>query len=307
MKTLNETELIQLIRSQLPRSARSIRKGIGDDAAVFVPNPGAEIVITTDMLVEGVHFDLSYFLAEEVGHKALAVNLSDIAAMGAEPLYALTSLALPANTSNEFVASLYRGLGELGRIHKVDVIGGNLSRSPGPLILDVTILGESRSGFLARSGARPNDLIAVTGVLGAAAAGLGALREHGRAAIEKHPEWTRAQLRPEPRLALGRKLLGKATAGMDISDGLASDLHHLARESGVGLRIEESKIPLAPGVTLENALNGGEDYELVVTLASAQPELHTIGVVTEQAGIVQIVRKNGSIETLHPSGWDHFA
>lgn len=307
MNRLSETGLIQLIRSQLPASARPIRKGIGDDAAVFAPSAGAEIVVTTDMLVEGVHFDLAYFEAEEIGHKALAVNLSDIAAMGAEPLYALTSLALPDSTPDDFVAALYRGLGELARRHRVDVIGGNLSRSPGPLVIDVTLLGESRSGFLSRDGARPGDLVAVTGVLGKASAGLAALRTHGRKALTLYPELAAAQLCPVPRLEEGRKLLGRATAGMDISDGLASDLHHLARESGVGIRLEEASLPLAPGVTLENALNGGEDYELLVTVPAPAPDLHCIGVVTGNAGVVEMRHPDGRITPLPPRGWDHFA
>jgi len=239
--------------------------GIGDDAAVLRPPRGEDLVATVDAVVEGVHFTRA-FAPEDVGWKSLAVNLSDLAAMGARPLWALVALATPPGADAGRLARLGRGIAACARRHGVSVVGGNVTAAD-RLSLTVTVVGAvPRGRALLRSGGRPGDLLAVSGTLGDAALGI----EAGAAASLR-----RRQRRPEPRLALGREAAGIARAAIDLSDGLLADLGHLCAASGVGARIEVERLPVSRayraatrGLSLphEGALSGGEDYELLLAV-----------------------------------------
>jgi thiamine-monophosphate kinase len=251
------------------RGGEGVRVGIGDDAAVLRPPPGADLVATVDAVVEGVHFT-GRFTPEEIGWKALAVNLSDLAAMGARPLWALVALATPAPADVARLARVGRGLAACARRHGVAVAGGNVTAAR-ELSLTVTVVGAvARGRALLRSGGRPGDLLAVTGTLGDAALGLrpGA----PRALLDR-------QRRPRPRLALGAGAAGVASAAIDLSDGLLQDLGHLCAASGTGARVDAGSLPLSSAyrraargarAPLEAALSGGEDYELLLAVPPAR-------------------------------------
>jgi len=278
--------------------------------------------------VEGVHFDLKYFTPEDIGWKALAVNLSDIAAMGGRPLYFTTSLALPKDKNSRWTERVYQGMLQLARKVKVFLIGGDTCSSPGGIFLDLTIIGEVKpSEVLTRQGARPGDALFVTGELGGAAIGLEVLRDHPKLTKRFRKE-IRQHLRPEPRPDIGRFLASRqwVSAMIDISDGLSSDLHHLCEQSQVGAIIDASEIPLAnvnqktssllSKVLLDYALNGGEDYELLFTVAPEMKakipksirgiRIREIGQITGEAGHCWINQQEGR-QTLLPAGFDHFA
>lgn len=284
---MDELSLIAAIRgmSTARRRDRGLIAGIGDDCAIVRPRDGEDLLLTTDFVIEDVHFRRRTHTAADVGWKALARGLSDIAAMGGEARYALVSLALPEWAGARYVRGLYGGMNELAGRHGVAIIGGDVARS-GQLTLDVCVIGGvPRGKALRRSGARTGDVIHVSGALGHAAAS--GYRE-----------------RPEPRLELGRKLRGKATACMDLSDGLALDLHRLCVESKVSAELD-GVLPSAPGATLEQALGGGEDYELLCTLPAgvrAPAGFTRIGVV--RAGRPGEVRFAGM--KLGRRGWDPF-
>jgi thiamine-monophosphate kinase len=311
-----EFELIAAFTRALPLAGEGVVLGPGDDAALLRPPPGEELVATVDAVEEGVHFD-GRFTPEEVGWKALAVNLSDLAAMGARPLWALVALGVPAGTSPARLAGVARGLGSCARRHAVAVAGGNVTRAPG-LSLTVTVVGSAPVGrALRRRGARPGEAVMVSGTLGEAALGL----EPGAA-----PQLARRQRHPVPRLALGQALVGLASAAIDVSDGLVQDLGHLCAASGVGASLRLAELPLSPAYRRATAgrpdpwraaLSGGEDYELCVTvplrrvraaLAAARATgtpLCTVGTVTRQRG-VQVARPAGGHHPLTP-GHDHLA
>jgi thiamine-monophosphate kinase len=284
---VKELALIAAIRgsSAARKSDAGLVAGIGDDCAILRPRAGEDLLLTTDFLIEDVHFKRRTHKAAEVGWKALARGLSDVAAMGGDARYALLSLALPEWAGSSYVRSLYRGLHELGGRHGVQVIGGDLSRTE-KLTLDIVVIGSVPRGCaLRRTGARAGDVIYVSGGL-------------GRAAASGYRD------RPEPRLELGKKLRGKASACMDLSDGLAMDLHRLCVESGVSAELD-GVLPAAPGATLEQALQGGEDYELLCAMpAGIQPPrgLTRVGVVGD--GVAGEVRFAGV--RLAPRGWDPF-
>ena len=278
---LTESALIRSVRER-GVGGDGVRVGIGDDCAVLTPTPGAGLVATTDLLLEGVHFRRRWAEPADIGWKALAVNLSDIAAMGGRPRWALVALACPAATMLEETEAFYTGALALGAEHGVALVGGDTSSSPAGWLVNVTALGETTGRPLLRSGARPGDVVAVTGALGRAAAGLAVL-ERGRApagvAADILAEVTAAHLRPRPRVAEGL-WLGAAdgvTAMIDLSDGLATDLGHIAAESGVGARVDLERLPIAPATgAVARALGedpvtwataGGEDYELLLTCA----------------------------------------
>jgi thiamine-monophosphate kinase len=256
----------------------SIVLGNGDDAAVL--RPGGDVVVTTDVLVEGVDF-AAWAPWDAVGHKAVAVNLSDLAAMGAEPLAYLMSLCLPRGFPEPHVEALSAGMASCGALHGLPCVGGDLSRTSGPVVVGVTALGTVPPGLaLTRSGARPGDGIWVSGVLGAASTGLGLLSQQAGLSrniletLEKfasgaHREAVRAQLAPTPRLALGRALRGVASGCVDVSDGLAQDLCHLLVASGVGARVEVARLPAHPSADPAHVLSGGEDFELLFTASDA--------------------------------------
>ena len=310
--------------------------GIGDDTAVLTLSTGAALLATTDLVVEDVHFRRAWASAEDVGWKAMAVNLSDIAAMGGVPRWALVALAVPADTAVEEIESLYRGMRAAAAPHEVAIVGGDTSESPQGCFVNVTLLGEHAGAPRLRSAARAGDAIAVTGALGAAAAGLAVLemgadtaRQRGVAG-DTLGDVVRAHLRPRARVAEGQ-CLGRAAgvhAMMDCSDGLATDLGHLCRESGVGARISLDRLPVADGVeavarALERdplawATGGGEDYELLLTCEPGRVDelgrelrrltgtaLTVIGeMVAEPAEIVWLGRDGGPV-TLG-AGWEHF-
>jgi thiamine-monophosphate kinase len=291
-----ERALIERIRASLPQPPPALVVGIGDDAAVAVPDRGSLQVLTTDALVEGVHFDLRFSTPADVGYKALAVNVSDIAAMGGAPRLAMLSLMLPPDTLLQTVDGLIEGLTEIAATTGVALAGGNITRSPGPLIVDVSVVGSVKPRkILRRSGGRVGDAVYVTGQIGMAAAGLGWLRSGGAppgdgshgpddAALA---ECVLRHRRPEPRARIGA-LLGRnraASACMDLSDGLADAVAQVAGASGTGATIDASALPIHPAARawfgsqgdrpggqtpgsdpLAAVLSGGDDYELLFTV-----------------------------------------
>jgi thiamine-monophosphate kinase len=269
------------------RRRADVIAGIGDDCAILRPPAGQDLLVTTDLFVEGIHFRRKMFSARQAGRKALARGLSDIAAMGGEARYALVSLAVPGWADARWVREFYRGMAELARQWKADIVGGDLTRSR-LLAADIVVLGSAPRGkALRRDGAKPGDVIYVSGALGRAAAA-------GYRDV------------PEPRLDLANKLRGKATACMDLSDGLALDLHRMCAASGTSAELD-GVLPNAHGATLEQALFGGEDYELLCTLpAGARPPrgLTRIGrmVKGRPAGAVWFAGAK-----LRIGGWDPFA
>lgn len=325
-----ETRLIERIHRlarQVLSPSENVSISFGDDAAALVPSTGHMLLISTDALVEGIHFDLDYFRPEDLGWKALAVNLSDIAAMGGRPLGFTTSLAFPKETPPSFVTRVYRGMLKLAELSGAVLLGGDLCASPGTLFLDVTLLGEVKSEQVrTRDNARPGDSLFVTGKLGASAIGLELLRRVPRRA-RYYPHLAGRHLRPIPRNRMGCWLAAKgcASALIDVSDGLSTDLHHLCRASRVGAVIEADCIPL-PGISpkvgswverplLDYGLNGGEDYELLFTVPRRSQHqvparldglgIHEIGRITDESGTCWL-RERGSLKPLSPGGFDHF-
>ena len=285
---LGEAAVIERIRRRTPDAPDWVPTGIGDDAAVVEPARGALDVVTTDTLVEGVHFDRSFVSAADVGHRTLAVNLSELAAMGAAPRVAVLSLVLPGTLAVADLDGMIEGLLALAARHHVALVGGNVTRTHGPLVLGVTAVGAvRRRRVLTRDGGRPGDELWVTGAVGAAAAGLDALRQPPAAepASDADPDLDdciRRYRRPEPRVRIGT-LLGRnrvARAGIDLSDGLADGLRQLARASGAGAEVDVAAIPVHPGARrwfargggdpVEASLRGGDDYELLIALPRRQ-------------------------------------
>jgi thiamine-monophosphate kinase len=301
---------------------------MGDDAAAFRGRKDSLMLVSTDALVEGIHFDLRYFRPEDLGWKALAVNLSDIAAMGGKPCYFTTSIAVPRDRNSNWVQKVYAGVLELASESDVHLIGGDTCASPQGVFLDLTILGEVKpSEIVTRKGARPGDLLCVTGELGGSAIGLELLRSNSQSA-RRYPSLINRHLRPCPRSQVGRFLASHHSASslIDISDGLSTDLHHLCEQSHVGAVIDIEKIPIAKvskrlrsllsRAALHYALNGGEDYELLFTvspkLKSRIPKsingvaIHEIGSITKETGQCYLL-EHGRLKKLSPCGFDHFA
>jgi thiamine-monophosphate kinase len=276
----SEDDLVRLIRTRVARpGAAGVRRSIGDDAAVLDPTPGTALVATTDLLLEDVHFRRRWAEPADIGWKAMAVNVSDIAAMGATPRWALVALACPESTGPEEIEAFYEGALALCDAHDVVIVGGDTSASPAGWTVNVTVLGEAVAPVL-RSTARPGDVVAVTGSLGRAGAGLAVLeRQQAPPGVPSAvlAEVTDAHLRPRPRVTEGRWLAGAGglTAMMDLSDGLATDLPRLVAESGTGATVRLHQLPVAPSARamaaaldqdpIAWATGGGEDYELLVT------------------------------------------
>lgn len=312
-------------------------RGIGDDTAVLQGTPGTRLLACCDMLIEGKHFDFAYYSPREVGWKALAVNLSDIAAMGGRPRWALVSLGLRPDLKVSFVEEIYAGIAELAQRFGVVIIGGDTCAAAGRLVIDVCLLGEAyRSEVAYRSGADEGDLILVTGTIGAAAAGLACLRSGEKAALENFAELRQAHLKPLPRVKEAAVLIKSGLVGAmnDLSDGLASELHEIAQASGCGARIWADRLPISPatafmagrlGVNAHDwALFGGEDYELLLTIPGGKGSplkarrlgrslrkitgtpLTFIGRILPALGVVEIVQSDGAIEPLLPGGYNHF-
>jgi thiamine-monophosphate kinase len=285
----SELEIIRVIRRTVEGGrAEDVEVGIGDDTAVLLPRAGSRLLATTDLLVENVHFRRAWASPFDIGWKAVAVNLSDIAAKGGRPRWALVGLALPAPAEQASVEALYEGMREAGAPHGVAIVGGDTSTSPRDWFVNVTLLGEHEGHPRLRSGARPGDVVAVTGTLGRSAAGLAAL-EAGRALLgavspEAIQAATSSHLRPTARVAEGRWLGAAAGvhAMMDCSDGLATDLSHICRESGVSARVALDRLPVdacVPEVAralradpLSWAASSGEDFELLLTCDPAAVE-----------------------------------
>ena len=298
---MRETEIVQLIRQLAGHKGDQILKGIGDDAAIFRPRAGEDLVFTSDFVLEGRHFTLDTHSAADIGHKALARSLSDLAAMGSEPAFCLVSLAVPSALSQTWIRNFYKGFLALAQRHKLTLAGGDLARFE-TVVVDVMCCGRvPRGKALLRSGAKAGDHIYVTGELGGSAHGF---------ATKRGSSWRR-HLKPEPRIAAGlalRKL--PVSACMDLSDGLSIDLARLCAESHIGAEIGPH-LPIAPRASLREALHGGEDYELLFT---APPRRKVPGDI---AGLP--VTRIGSVTRDHPGeiyfggrllpskGFDHFA
>jgi thiamine-monophosphate kinase len=323
--SLGEFELIEQFLARPPRSPE-VTLGVGDDAALFVARAGCELAVSTDMLVAGRHF-FPNTDPQRLGHKALAVNLSDLAAMGARPRHALLALALPDNDA-DWLAAFARGFFALADEHGVDLIGGDTTR--GPRNLCVTVIGEVPSGTaLTRSAARPGDDIYVSGALGAAALALAAMNGGIALGAADFAACRERLERPTPRIALGQALRGVAAAALDLSDGLTGDLGHILERSDAGARIEVRRVPAAPpldqllrgpqrALALDCLLAGGDDYELCFTARNALRgridalagelglPLTRIGKITAARGLV-VRDEAGAPLPRVPRGFDHFA
>jgi thiamine-monophosphate kinase len=315
---LPEKTLIAGIRSAARTGRGAVATGVGDDCAVLRPPPGHEILVTTDFTLEGMHFRREWHSPEVVGRRCLTRGLSDIAAMGGRPLAVFLSLALPAKLPQKWVDGFMSGLLELAGEFKVQLSGGDTAESPGGVLADIVVLGSvPRGAAILRSGAKPGDRIYVSGELGGGSAAL----EQFLAGRKPRPEKFSRHFRPVPRVAIGDFLRarGLATAMIDLSDGLSTDLAHICEESGVGAEIFASNIPRALVGTARNpvdlklALHGGEDYELLFTAPAgkrvpsriAGVPITAIGRATRSRAIV-LRRETGRAEKLEPRGWEHF-
>ncbi len=331
LREVGEEALIEQIAWVVADRSPRVRIGIGDDAAVWQPRPGHELVVTTDTLIERVHFRLEWTDWATLGHKALAVNLSDIAAMGALPRIAVIDLAVRGNERDRDIAEFYRGVRALARRFGVAIVGGDTTRSPLGVAISVTVIGENpRDGrpLLRRDAGRPGDVIGVTGPLGLAAAGLRVL-ERGLKTLDGNPIMQERYHRPQPRVreALLLRRCG-VRAAMDISDGLLGDLQKLCRASAVSAVVDLLRVPVPNAVKWafpdweEIALRGGDDYELLFTApphvfdrvrrafarAGLQPPW-AIGQLLEAgpAGpVVQLRDATGRCRPAEARGYDHF-
>lgn len=324
---LGEFGLIERL-AELAESSRGERSGliisIGDDAAAWQCSSPVQLA-TVDSLIENVHFTLDTATWEEVGWKSLAVNLSDIAAMGGKPEYALVSLGLPGNTDADDVLNLYWGMISLAEQYQVFIVGGDTVDAP-QLVVNITVLGSATSpdALLTRSAARPGDQIAVTGSLGAAAAGVEMFNRDLDFSPDIEDTLVRALLRPSPRVAEGQLLVKHGVkAAIDISDGLLADMKHICEQSRVGALIDADRVPVTPSVeasfgerALGMAMTGGEDYELLFTasadvikrvIAEVSTPIHVIGeVVADENHRVILIDSRGETWDMQVAGWDHF-
>jgi len=332
LEDIGEFELIDRLTRRLSTRA-DVVLGAGDDAALLAPPAGALLVATCDAQVEGRHFVRGIATPEEIGRKVLAVNLSDVAAMGARPLWALVSLLLPPALDIAVLDGIYAGLSALAGTYEVAVVGGNVSATGGPLTIDVTLLGTvARAQARRRDAGQPGDAILVTGSLGAAAAGLLALvTAPGTAGVPEAilERARRALAAPVPRVREGLALAatGAVNAMLDISDGLASDLRHLCSRSDAGAEIDAASVPVDRAAEviahaygrdpLALALSGGEDYELLFTVPQARvatalaavqgvgASASVVGRLTEPGMGIRLRLPDGTTRPLEPAGWDH--
>lgn len=336
IQELGEFGLIDRVTRNFTLTNATSLKGIGDDAAVIEAG-NEKLLVSTDMLVEGIHFDLSYVPLQHLGYKAIAVNVSDIAAMNGKAEQVTVSLALSNRFSLEAVETLYNGIKAACENYKVDLIGGDTTSSVSGLIISVTVIGRAPAEKIAyRSGAKTNDIICVTGDLGGALLGLQVLEREKQVFladpnmqpdIQKYDYLVGRQLKPEARTDVVFDLEEAGvipTSMIDVSDGLASELLHLSNHSGIGVRIYEDKIPI-DHQTYETAiefnldpvtcaLNGGEDYELLFTIRQEDqekikkhPDIHMIGYVHDRKSENIMITKQNNFIPLKAQGWNHFA
>lgn len=321
---LSEKMLIRRIRHQAAARKGIVRRGIGDDAAIVSSEAGYDVLLTTDLSLEDVHFRRQWHPADSVGHRCLARGLSDIAAMGGEPTAAFLSMALPPDLAQSWVDQFLKGLLRLAKKFHVVLAGGDTAGSPAGVLADIVVLGRVPKGkALLRSGALPGHSIYVTGELGVSASILHRLREGGIAALGgmKAGQYKghAAHFYPQPRIAVGRWLReqGAASAAIDVSDGLSTDLAHICDESAVGALVYEAAIPRPSGLatsSLHYAVHGGEDYELLFTAPARHPLPAKIaGVrVTRIGEIIRgqemwLVDSHGQRKPLLARGWEHFS
>lgn len=341
----SEFAFIHRIRAQAAiGSVRDLACGIGDDTAILAEQSGRETLITADLLVEDVHFKLDYTPPRLLGHKTLAVSLSDIAAMGGEPRFALLTLAIPQSLaqdgSDAFWEEFFAGYFALAAKHKVALVGGDTSGSPDKLVIDSIVMGSCAAGrAVRRNSAQVRDAIFVTGNLGGSAAGLQLLQRGARVGNgidDSIQRALRAHLTPQPRVEFGRLVGARSLAHsmMDVSDGFAQDLSHICEESGVTAVIDFEAVPIADEIALvagsapkrfELAVSGGEDYELLLTATpqnedtlmcvarECEVKLTRVGeIVARDASFsgsnshVHLRRNDGSVASLHTHGYDHF-
>ncbi len=324
-----ETEFVRWLKRLSRKQGAGVRLGIGDDAAVVELRHGHELILKSDLSIEGVHFLRDRHPPRAVGHRALARSLSDIAAMGGTPRYALISLAISQKTSRAWLDEFYAGVLALARRNALSVVGGDTAIVPDRISIDVVIAGEiAREKMIRRSGAQPGDQLFVSGRLGISALGLHRLKLKAsvRGRGKTLDAAAHAHLYPEPRLAVGRYLSQNnlATALIDVSDGLSTDLGHLCDASGVGARVWAERLPIPDDLTtrerctldpLSLALHGGEDYELLFTVPKHKVfrlprrvhgvPLHWIGETRSARGLV-LVLPGGHETPLQPRGYDHF-
>jgi thiamine-monophosphate kinase len=331
IRNIGEHALIERIRARLVPAPDWLLVDVGDDAAVYEPARGLVEVITTDAIVDGVHFDRRFVPARAIGHRALAVNLSDLAAMGAAPRLATLSLVLPSDLRLADFDEMIDGLLALAAESRTRVVGGNITSTSGPLTVDVTLVGSvHRRGVLSRGGARPGDDVFVSGVLGDGRIGLELLKAGRREPPDGGQMAVARYLQPEPRVRLGQALGRRraATAAIDLSDGLADGIARLAAASGVGFELQAQALPIHPETVaaalglghdpVREALAGGDDYELLFTVSrkrrgafrGAQRQigdlrLTRIGTVTKAPGLT-VVYADGRRESI-TGGFEHFA
>ena len=310
----SEFEFVENLRNRF-----SLTK-TGDDCAVLPKDSRTDLVITTDLLVEEIDFRLEWTKPEFIGHKALAVSLSDIAAMGAKPVWAMTSIGIPTKIWNtDFVEKFYDGYMRLAKKFDVELIGGDVSKTPDKIVIDSIVAGETKKEkAVLRSTAKIGDLIFVTGNLGGASAGLQLLKNGEKLEQSKNKNLLLRQLAPNPQTEIGQLIGAKnlATSMIDLSDGLSSDLRHICRASKVGAKIYDEKIPFQSQIAdLNLALNGGEDFELLFTVNTKKKNrlekvlgnyhFSHIGEITANAEIIELILDQKT-EVLEPKGFRHF-
>lgn len=333
--TEGELALLAKIRQNLPQKRFStLRLGIGDDCAILSPRSVDEVIVTTDLSLENVHFRRDWHSPEAIGHRCLARGLSDIASMGGRPMAIFLSLAVPAELTrsrqgkHSWLDRFYKGLMALAEQADVPLAGGDLAQNP-TVAADIVLLGSTpKKKALLRSGAKPGDNIYVTGALGGSASELLFLSQQPKRYVKAAPSAAHPHLFPQPRLAVGQTILKKkATAAIDISDGLSTDLMHLCEESGVRARIEASQLPIHAlaheagkrlgASAMDLALSGGEDYELLFTAPPntripseiASVPIHCIGRVERKGNKVPGITlvRNGEETPILAKGWQHFS
>lgn len=335
VNSLGEFGLIDHLTKSIQIKNSSTKKGVGDDAAV-ISNGDFLTVVSTDMLVEGIHFDLMYTPLKHLGYKAIVVNLSDIYAMNATPKQVTVSIALSNRFSVEALEEVYEGIHKACEFYNVDLVGGDTTSSPKGLFISVTAIGQGEKDKITyRNTARVGDILCVTGTLGAAYLGLQLLEREKQIYLENpgvKPDLENQdylvgrQLKPEARkdmIELFAKADLKPTSMIDISDGLASEVFHLCKASGVGAFVEESGVPIRPEAEMMAikfkmdpitcALSGGEDYELLFTIDPSDvekvkymPDIYIMGEITAAKDGIKLHTKGGNIHPIKAQGWQHF-